>query len=295
MKVIFGIDSRNAYKPAMQLFARFRFEGAESVLAHFVNAVPTFSPIEAAEAAQMQAEYSKAVENAGLEALDLAKDEACMRDIHSKSQLRFGPAASGLSEMAQEFHADMVAVGAERGSVWSPTFLGSVSRGLTIGCHSSILVAKGLVKEGAPLKVVLATDHSPESRRWLRKFLGWHAHGISEINVVTAFQVDDKEASILQRNLPGVGAAKVELWIEEHLRSLSSGVVDQLRTAGYRATSTVACGKANDVIRHAMQDTESDVLVLGAQGHGFIQRLLVGSTSLHQVVAEPYPVLVVRS
>ena len=36
------------------------------------------------------------------------------------------------------------------------------------------------------------------------------------------------------------------------------------------------------------------LMILGAQGHGFIERLLIGSTSLHQVAAEPYPVLVLR-
>jgi hypothetical protein len=43
-----------------------------------------------------------------------------------------------------------------------------------------------------------------------------------------------------------------------------------------------------------MLDTKSDLLVLGAQGHGFLARLRMGSKSFHQVVSERYSVLVLR-
>ncbi|WP_158409254.1 universal stress protein [Fimbriimonas ginsengisoli] len=294
MKAVVGIDLNGAYKPAIKLLARFRFEKPESTLAHFVNPVPAYFPMDVVAAGQLQSDYVKALENAGRIALDASKDEACMRDLKPRCTLRFGPAATGLSDIADQTHSDIVAVGAGQGSLWSTSFLGSVSRGLAIGCHASILVSKGPIRDGAPLKVVLATDHSPESERWIRKFLSWHAKGISEIHVVTAYQISDHEAHILQANLPALGGM-VDTWIEDHLQSLNDRLVAKLQAAGYVATSRVGAGTANDVIRQAMQDTQADVLVIGAQGHGFAERLFIGSCSMHQVVAEPYPVLVVRS
>jgi nucleotide-binding universal stress UspA family protein len=294
MKVIFGIDNQGVYKPAIALFARFRFEKPEVTLAHFMNPTAAFLPVEAPDAMELQAEFVKAVENAGRETLHLAKDEACMRNISSRQQLQLGPAAHGLTQLAEDTHADLVAVCAERGSMWSTSFLGSVSRGLATHCASSILIAKGKVKEAAPLKVVLATDHSKESTRWIRKFLSWKPHGISEVHVVTAYQIDDFEASILHRNLPSLGGM-VDAWVEEHLAKKNAELVELLTAAGIKATAHIGCGGANDVIRTTMQDTQADVLVIGAQGHGFLERLFIGSTSLHQVSAEPYPVLVVRS
>jgi len=294
VKAIVGIDTFGAYKPAIQLLARFKFSNPRTTLAHFMNSLLPYVPVEFGERAYVQAEVIKTMENVARTALDDAKLEACERDLFPRTLIRLGNPATGLSDLATELHADLVAVRAERGSLWSTSFLGSVSRGLAIGCHASILVAKDPVKENLPLKVVLATDHSEESNRWITKFLSWHPKGISEIHVVTAYEVSDREAHILNANLPALGGM-VDAWIEEHLQSLNTRVVDKLRAAGYQATSRVGAGRPDDVIRQAMQDTQSDVLVMGAQGHGFIERLFIGSCAMHQVVAEPYPVLVVRS
>ena len=40
-------------------------------------------------------------------------------------------------------------------------------------------------------------------------------------------------------------------------------------------------GRPNDVIRQTMHDTGADLLVMGAQGHGFIDRVLIGSYDEH--------------
>lgn len=294
MKAIVGVDAQGVYKPAIQLLGRFQFENPFTTLAHFVSTVPPFVPMEAGESAVIVADYMKIMENAGRTALDFAREEACVRDLHPKCVLKSGSPADGLSQMALESRADLVAVRAERGSLWSTSFLGSVSRGLAIGCHSSLLVAKGPIKEGLPLKVVLATDHSAASDRWISKFLSWRPKGISEIHVVTAYELSDEQEKLLQANLPAL-SGMVDGWIDEHLQSLNAKVVEKLKAAGYTATSRVGSGRPNDVIRQAMQDTQADVLVLGAQGHGFIERLFIGSCAMHQVLAEPYPVLVVRS
>ncbi len=293
MRLLVGVDREDAYKPALQLLSRLRFDKPETTLAHFVSGQPAYIPIDSLEGAQMLANYRVAAENLGREALDRALDEACMRDLKPKASLQFGSPADGLGEMADQTRADLLAVRAEHGSLWATSFLGSVSRCLAIGCHTSLLIAKGPVPEALPLKIVLATDHSPEANKWISKFIGWQPKGISEIHVVTAYDLQGVEAQLLRSSVPSIGA-RVDLWVEEHLRNLNAKVVKKMEGAGYKATSSVGSGNANDVIRRAMQDTQSDLLVLGAQGHGFIERLLIGSCSMHQVVAEPYPVLVVR-
>lgn len=294
MKVIFGIDTQGVYKPAIALFARFRFEKPEALLAHFMDPNPGFIPIEAPDALEIQAEYARAVENAGRDVLLAAKVDACERGISCRQQLLMGRPAHGLTKLATDMHTDLVAVCAEQGSLWSTSFIGSVSRGVTTSCPSSVLIAKGIVKDDEPLKIVVATDHSEESRRWIHKFLSWKPHGIKEAHIVTAYQIDDTEAEILKRNLPSLGAY-ADTWIEEHLAKKNAEIVELFCEAGIKATAHVGCGRANDVIRTTMQDTQADVLVMGAQGHGFLERLFIGSTSLHQVATEPYPVLVVRS
>ena len=53
-------------------------------------------------------------------------------------------------------------------------------------------------------------------------------------------------------------------------------------------------GRTNDVLNSVMEDSRADLLILGAHGHGFIKRLVVGSTTMHMVGNEPWNMLVIR-
>jgi hypothetical protein len=53
-------------------------------------------------------------------------------------------------------------------------------------------------------------------------------------------------------------------------------------------------GEVNATLRELMRTEQADLLVLGAQGHGFLDRMRSGSVSFHQVVGESYSVLVLR-
>lgn len=289
MKAIIGIDVRGNYKPAIHLLARLKFERTEALLTHVVDPTMAFLPAAFPVPANLEGDFLRASESAGRVALDDARVEACSRDISCHQTLRVGNPADTLSLIAEESGADMVAVNADRGSMWSTSFLGSVSRGLAIGCKASVLVAKGAVIEKRPMRIVLATDHSTTADRWIKKFLGWKPGNISRIDVVTAYDVSNHELDILERTLPNADAM-----IEGHLRDRNAALVKRLEEAGYKVEAHVGRGRINDVIRATMQDTQADLLVLGAQGHGFLERLRIGSTALHQVVAEPYPVLIVR-
>lgn len=293
MKIVVGIDNHLAYKPALQLLSRFRFENTETTLLHCVSPIPAFFPADIPEAPVIGTEYMRAMEETGELALDAAVDQACRHGLRAEKQLRFSGATEGLIDCALETAADLVAVRTEHCAEHSNPLIGSVGKGLVLNCPSSVLVAKQSTTTTGPLRVVLATDHSPESCRWIAKFLSWHAKGIEMIHVVTAYELDDRTAKILSANLPALGGM-VDEWVENHLQSLNSNIEAKLKASGYSRTSRVAAGNPNEVIRKAMEDTHADVLLVGAHGHGFVERLLVGSCSLHQVIAETYPVLVVR-
>jgi nucleotide-binding universal stress UspA family protein len=51
----------------------------------------------------------------------------------------------------------------------------------------------------------------------------------------------------------------------------------------------------NDAIKQTMQEFNAQLLIVGAHGHGFFERMMLGSIALHQVVAEPHSVLVLRA
>jgi nucleotide-binding universal stress UspA family protein len=85
-----------------------------------------------------------------------------------------------------------------------------------------------------------------------------------------------------------------EEWVREELSKKTDEVVCRLEGKGYAAHSHVLTGHPNDVIHHSVTAFAADILILGGQGHGFIERLVVGSVALHQAVAEPYSLLIVR-
>jgi nucleotide-binding universal stress UspA family protein len=292
MKALLGVDASGHYDPALRLVGALRFSQLELTLVHASSPITMFVPMSYVPAVEAQTEYAAAVQEIAEKALDEARTKACDLGLKADARIGLGSAAEVLTQHAEEMQADLVAVTAT-GSRWSSVFLGSVSRGLAIGCHSSILVAKEARTIQGPLDVVLATDHSEYSERWIRKWLSMRAQGIRRVHIVTAFRLSPDEQELLKVNLPMLGS-DIERFVREKLEEKNEALVKLLREWGYEADARISNAGPNQAIHQAMTETNSDLLIMGAQGHGFIDRLLVGSVALHQVVAEPYPVLVVR-
>jgi nucleotide-binding universal stress UspA family protein len=49
------------------------------------------------------------------------------------------------------------------------------------------------------------------------------------------------------------------------------------------------------VIGEVMREKAADLLVIGAQGTGVLERLFVGSVAMHQVVNEPWNLMLLRA
>ncbi len=68
----------------------------------------------------------------------------------------------------------------------------------------------------------------------------------------------------------------------------------RLRAAGYRVTELLEPGHVDEVILSTLQDTNADLLVMGAYGHSRIRELIIGSTTTTLLRASAVPVLVIR-
>ncbi len=226
----------------------------------------------------------------GKEALDRAKDHACGHGIKAETTLLTGDAARALVQYADDSHADLVCVHSERKGRPGSLFLGSVSRGLAIASSHSVPISKGWIAPSGKLKVVFATDHSDYADKALAKFIEMAPQGIKSIKVVTALHLNDigGHFDIVQMD------SSIERWLVETGVRKNEDAVEKLRNAGYSSSGEVYNLPVNEAISEAMKSTHADLLVMGAQGHGFMYRLALGSTSLHQVVVEPYPILIIR-
>jgi nucleotide-binding universal stress UspA family protein len=139
--------------------------------------------------------------------------------------------------------------------------------------------------------VVFATDHSSYADRCVPELLALAPRGISRLTVLSCYPPEFARA--IRSLLPEFVLDPAE-WIEANLRERNEQVARTLTPLGCEIDTRVCSAPAATGIPKVMQETGADLLILGAQGHGFLDRLKMGSTSYHQVTAEPYSVLLLR-
>jgi len=289
MKAIVGIDLSGSTSAA-HLVNRLRFEPVILHLVHVVESVfpdgsfPPFGPNHAiTEMIYVREEEGKA-------ALDRAR---AIVGNGCESEVRRGDPATELMDAADEQHADLIAIHSESKGTYGDLFFGSVAKGLVQAADQSLFVSKGAVATDGPLTVVFATDHSAYADKALGLLLSWAPKGIEKMYVLTANETAPAVAALLVHDLPHL-KDEAPIWIREKLEDLNRQTVERIQRAGIEAEGVVIDAHPNDAMKSVMQDTGADLLALGAQGHGFLARLRMGSKSFHQVVGEHYPVLVLR-
>ncbi len=294
MKTIVGVDHGGTYANALRLIKRLGLPALKLRLIHVEEPVWASPTAFLAPVTFPVQETIDALRQAGTRLLGEATELARSLEIPADSEYEVGHACSLLMSMADAGHYDLIAVGSDRKGSYGSFFLGSVGRGLATGAHQSFLVAKGQVEHVGKISIVFATDHSPYGDRAIQKFLEIRPSGIEKITLLTACErgsvpvlspVGERE---IQFNESREATKKAILEKGEHVKA-------QLEAAGYPTQISVVDGLAYEAIHAEMKATQSDLLVMGAQGHGFLERLFIGSIALHQVVSEPYSVLVLRA
>lgn len=289
MKAIVGIDLSGSTSAA-HLVNRLQFDPVTLHLVHVVESVfpdgsfPPFGPNHAIT----QMIYVR--EEEGKAALARAGETlggGC------ENEVRRGDPSIELMDAADEQHADLIAIQSESKGTYGDLFFGSVAKGLVQAADQSLLISKGEIAPEGPLTVVFATDHSDYANKALGLLLSWAPRGIEKVFVLTANETAPSVAALLVHDLPYL-KDEAPIWIREKLEELNRQTVDRIKRAGIDAEGLVLDAHPNDAMKTVMKDTGADLLALGAQGHGFLARLRMGSKSFHQVVSESYPVLVLR-
>jgi nucleotide-binding universal stress UspA family protein len=275
MKILIGIDANDRYRPALRLFARLKFPVTEVVLAHCMEH-PEPDSTELQHANDMLAK-------AKLEVTALASQT-------SARVLTVCPSDS-LIQLATDTNCDLIAVQSERKGAFRSFFFGSVSRGLAIASPRPVLVSKGEQTSTDPVRIVFASDHSSYADAALDQFVKFAPRGIASVQLVSAVSMIDYVFWATHFD-PYRSSEEREGALRQKFELLNSIAVERLTVAGYVATSTAPLASVGDAISDAMRS--ADLLVMGAQGHGFVERLLIGSNSLQQVIIEPHSVLLLR-
>lgn len=298
MKATVGIDAELRYESALTLLGRLKFADLHLDLLH------VFQPLSAAVTAEISGPepggYVPAEALDHMEEANRARGEAILEqalakakklELHPTGTLMLGFPAQQILSYADETHSDLVCVTAHRHGAFECFVLGSVCRALVIAAKQSILIAKGNPEDTGDLKVVVATDHSSYSNRCMEKLFRLAPAGLGEVTVLSVVEPD--------MFIP-VSPEAAKVMVEEEqkhwdeVKCKTEQLCRRFQELGATTHSKVLMDDPKTQIAETMHETGADLLIMGAQGHGFLERIAAGSVSLQQVVAENYPVLIIR-
>jgi len=145
----------------------------------------------------------------------------------------------------------------------------------------------------ASSNVLVATDLSGPSLRAVDRAFALARDTGAHCTVVHAIGIDARGAWL---ELLGEQAATVSARAIEHQREvLAQRVADPARTRGARVDVRVEAGFATDAVPAVADALDAALVVVGAHGHGFVQRVLMGTTSATLLRKSRRPVLVVKN
>jgi nucleotide-binding universal stress UspA family protein len=296
MKIVLGADLAMAAggSPAVELLKRLRFAQVQTDVVHVVPP-PVYAGWEydPVIAPSVLADVMQQDRQSAAEAMDKVVAEL---GGAAKTVVVSGNATERLMAHADETQADLVVV---NGTIAGPlvAFLtGSVARGLVIGAHQSVLLARGKSEELRPLRAVLATDHSPYAERCMARLTQLWPQGVQHITVLSAYPEERLRA--MEPMLPAMTVEPSKA-VREALEAKNSALIERLSGCFHPMLTTfesrVSPLPVHDAIAETMKTSDAELLILGAHGHSFLERLTLGSTSFRESVFAPYSVLVMRA
>lgn len=293
MKIALGVESAERAAVVGGLVKALGFPGASTEVLHVLERLAEDRMPPPAHATpdlitrflQLQEDDAKAVLSASHKAVQEA-------GLPCTSKLLTGFAANALLAHAEKEKVDVLALGSTGRGALQSALLGGVGRKALTSAKCSVLIAKKAPPAGRPLTAVFATDHSEYANRCLETFVSWQPKGIGRVVVTTVYpeQLVRSLSSLLTHF-----KADVSAWVKGELERNNDAALQKLAKVVPHGAGRVESGDVGDTLARVMQEEEADLLILGAQGHGFMERLFVGSISLDQAMGRPYSTLVVRA
>lgn len=284
-----GIDLE-FYPLVVELYNAIGFKDAETHLLHVVSSVlpdqslPELGP----DHPITQIQKSRELEGRDhlQQAVELLGGRAASREVV------FGDPARKLIEYAEGIDADLIGVGSTQKGRWASLFEGSVTTALSSGAKQSILVGKHKPKKTSGLSAVFATDHSDYNYRCFDELVRLKP-ALAKVTVVSATRIETSIREPLTRDMPDAVGSVVQGVVSE-IEKRNEALCRRIQGLGVEADSIFIQKDPSQAIDEVMGDRDADLLIVGAQGRNFWERMRLGSVSHHAVVGTPHNVLVMR-
>jgi nucleotide-binding universal stress UspA family protein len=210
----------------------------------------------------------------------------------------------GLLAAADEWRAELIAVGARGLGPVRQLLLGSVSNTIVRAARVPVFVARRRDEAHQQgLRLLMAWDGSkmhPQAREVLFQFT-WPTETVGAVVTVMEPWLGPSAAAWLHRHPEQQAEASlVQAWMQQwdaekqaRLDSLSQ-YGSTLPVPFQHGERLLTEGNATDEILKAIAAQETDLLIMGARAMGPAERLLAGSTSEQVLAHAPCSVLIVR-
>lgn len=288
-KAVVAVDLQGNWKSGLSLADSLKFSDFSY---HFLNVVEPILPDGSFPELSVGNPLGEVMEEL-TQAGNKVASEAAASYTNSSFETKFGSIVYCLEESAEEQNADWLVVGSHKRSLLESIFAGSVTRSLTTSSKKSVLIGKNVTKANERLTVVFAHDMSEYADVALDRFVLANPNGISKIILLTANSTDPSIVAIVERQHPSMSGEMLDI-VEAHIREKQAKLLTKLRQICPDVEAQIIAGDPKRIIRDTMNSSKADLLVLGAQGHNFIERLTMGSIALHMVLREPFNVLIIR-
>lgn len=226
----------------------------------------------------------------GEEKLEAARRQVEKAGGRCETFLLDGSISNELVSCCREFNADLLVIGSSDKGPIEGIMIGSVGRKLLVSSECSLLIVRSSVTS-KHMKVGLATDHSEYANRSFLQLLRFLPLPFDEMIVSTV--ISNKSLRHLAQ-MEKAGLKKEELSPEGILQAKNRELVEKLAPIGSVFRTQVLQGSVPESIEEMMKAEHADLLVIAAQGHGFVERLFIGSTSMKLALTQKKSVLILR-
>lgn len=187
--------------------------------------------------------------------------------------------ASALTERAESWGADLVAIGSHGRGALARLFFGSISQKVLRYAPCSVRVGRHLDnRHPGPLRVLLGLDTSEGAAAALAAVAGraWpqqtHVRLVTAMDIRLATAVPVLEAPIGEQNFVATDE-------NAYVKDAQNRAAEELRSAGLVVSTVIKDGDAKHVLLDEAEQWRADCIFLGAKGTSRIERFLLGSVS----------------
>jgi nucleotide-binding universal stress UspA family protein len=193
-----------------------------------------------------------------------------------EAKTKAGTPAATIIATAEEWKADLIALGSHGRSALGRAFFGSVSQKVLHAAHGAVRVARGRLDEpGTPMRLIVGVDGSPGAAHAVNALIQRHWPPDTEVHVVNA-------AWKLPPAMPNHAMGPVTQWIiNENARTKAavSAALERLKAAGLKADAVIKEEEPKKLLLAEAEAWDADCLFVGAHGLNRVERFLIGSVS----------------